>query len=294
MSTRLNAEACSPNISLSAWLGYLASTAYWSRVSQSFVTRGPFLIVKGFQRTTVRNKWQNNHYMIGKTILGRERISTHSTHPVLLLFWQTSASGGRTRLFGDCQMSPAHCWRNSWSRGYIQTNYTFNAPHHLIQTVYLQHYLNISKPSSRTDSMVSLRCSQQSHKSWICESYHPHTQPIKPSAQPSPSGPTWKHLYAFFVNIRIEMQIYGGIWVWFIRLLQCACPQQDFLVRIKGCTIWKRSIGHLSLTLSFSRDDCLIGASLMKTEAYLMLNDVFMPFEYALILTSVNHLLLLF
>lgn len=104
------------------------------RGSQPFVTQSPFLIVKRFQRTTVRNKWWNNHYMIGKTILGRERISTHSTHPVLLLFWQTSASGGRTRLFGDCQMSPAHCWRNSWSRGYIQTNYTFNAPDHLIQT----------------------------------------------------------------------------------------------------------------------------------------------------------------
>lgn len=69
--------------------------------------------------------------------------------------------------------------------------------------------------------------------------------------QQSPSGPTSKHSRLFFVNTHTEMQIHGGIWVWFIRLLQSACSQQDSVVRIKGYTIWKRSMHHLSLTPAF-------------------------------------------
>lgn len=76
------------------------------------------------------------------------------------------------------------------------------------------------------------------------------------------------------------MQIHSGIWAWFIRLLQSACPQQDSVVRIKGYTIWKRSICHLSLTLPFSPDDCQIGASpasLMKAAACLMYVNLNIP-----------------
>lgn len=78
----------------------------------------------------------------------------------------------------------------------------------------------------------------------------PYTQSVELSAQPSPRGPTSKHLCSFFVNIHIQMQIHCGIWAWFISLLQSACPQQDCVLRIKGYTIWKRSICHLSLMIA--------------------------------------------
>lgn len=97
------------------------------------------------------------------------------------------------------------------------------------------------------------------------------------------------------------MQIHGGIWAWFIRLLQSACPQQDSVVRIKGYTIWKRSIRHLSLSLSLfplmvARYE-LPSLPLWKQPLVLCMLMVFMPFEYSLILNisnTVSHLLLLF
>lgn len=111
--------------------------------------------------------------------------------------------------------------------------------------------------------------------------------------QCSPSGPTSKHLYPFFVNIRIEMKLDGGIWAWFISLLQPACCQQDSVVRIKGYTIWKRSIHRLSRSILLTPDYCQIWTSLaflMKMAACLVYVNTF---HAILKFIHFNHLLLL-
>lgn len=79
----------------------------------------------------------------------------------------------------------------------------------------------------------------------------------------------WTHFKAL-VSL-VEMQIHCDIWAWFIGLLQSACPQQGSVVRIKGYTIWKRSIRHLSLCFPFSSDDCQIRLSFPYEDSHLFL-----------------------
>lgn len=73
------------------------------------------------------------------------------------------------------------------------------------------------------------------------------------------------------------MQIHVGIWAWFIRLLQCACPQQDSVVRIKGYTILEKvnssSFSPLPFSLKIARYEFL--SSLVKIAACLVYVNAF-------------------